>query len=972
MKLFGAIKELVSAVFRKDSNEITLRPNQSTTYTAARDIQLPPGNTDHVVVSATSTQTLTNKTFDADGTGNSITNIENADIKSGAAIDAAKLADGSVSNTEFQYIGGLTSDAQTQLNAKLDDFSSSNDNRVVRTDGTGGSAVQESPLILSDAGALSGITQLDADNVRIDGNTVSSTSGDLNLNAGANVVNLEGANVFLRAGADLSFYDNDNTNAITISVPADVTANRTPQIPDDTGNFVLTSATQTLTNKTLTSPAINTPTGITKSDVGLSNVDNTSNATERAATATLTNKTLTAPILDDYFDVNEEAAPGTPASGKVRVYAKSDKKLYTKDSSGVEQEIGSGSSSGNVSFFFDDLENGSAANWTGYADAAAATPVDGTGGTATTLTVTASSSSPLREVFSLSVAKSAANGQGQGIAAAVTIPSGYQQAAKRVIEFLWDGSGAGYVAGDMACYIYDVTNSLLITPSVTALPAAKVPIQISWDSSSSASYRLIFHVATTNASAYTVKLDDITVGPGTIVNAAPIGPWIAYTPIISSSGGSVTLNATGKQDPSGFYRQVGDSAEIQINFRNGTGGAATGSAGNIRFTLPTGLTANTAVMAENTNLGRVVGSFSLYNGTTFDDQNIVVFNSGFFNIVESGTSDFLTLADIVAFYSGYILARVPIAEWAGAPNYAGSNDVEYASNNGTWAADNTGATTVYGPAGVAMGGAIGAWRSKTVNWLTPIQADTDIQVEIAKVGTDRWVNANEFFESSSLLVSKSLDSSGSIGASSGIYVEHPTATSTTVQFARYAAIANDDSPLIEWQSTWKWRVRKSRAGAAVGFGAATATSMGLLQPPTSIENVKATQMGLKSYAHGTTYNGGNAPTITLTNGGGVLSSVDSSYFVPYQMQDGSWRLRGNFTVTLDSQTRTTAQLTVNGVTFAVSQAISATSTATAATISRMRSNNASGALDVLHSSATTTTYYFSFDVVLASKPTWAY
>lgn len=34
------------------------------------------------------------------------------------------------------------------------------------------------------------------------------------------------------------------------------------------------SATQTLTNKTLTSPVINTPTGITKSDVGLGNVTN--------------------------------------------------------------------------------------------------------------------------------------------------------------------------------------------------------------------------------------------------------------------------------------------------------------------------------------------------------------------------------------------------------------------------------------------------------------------------------------------------------------------------------------------------------------------------------------------------------------------------------------------------------------------------------------------------------------------------
>ena len=40
-------------------------------------------------------------------------NVTNAKLASG--IDAAKIADGSVSNTEFQYIGGLTSDAQTQL-----------------------------------------------------------------------------------------------------------------------------------------------------------------------------------------------------------------------------------------------------------------------------------------------------------------------------------------------------------------------------------------------------------------------------------------------------------------------------------------------------------------------------------------------------------------------------------------------------------------------------------------------------------------------------------------------------------------------------------------------------------------------------------------------------------------------------------------------------------------------------------------
>lgn len=56
------------------------------------------------------------------------------------------------------------------------------------------------------------------------------------------------------------------------------------------------------------SPAITTPTGIVKGDVGLGNVDNTSDATKNAASVTLTNKTLTAPIM---------TAPvlGTPASG---------------------------------------------------------------------------------------------------------------------------------------------------------------------------------------------------------------------------------------------------------------------------------------------------------------------------------------------------------------------------------------------------------------------------------------------------------------------------------------------------------------------------------------------------------------------------------------------------------------------------------------------------------------------------------
>lgn len=113
-RFYGSLSRLVSTVFRKNSNDITLRPNQGTTYTASRDIQFPPGDAAHVLTSADSTQTLTNKTIDA--ASNTISNIANTNISASAAIDASKIADGTVSSTEFQFINSVTSNVQTQLN----------------------------------------------------------------------------------------------------------------------------------------------------------------------------------------------------------------------------------------------------------------------------------------------------------------------------------------------------------------------------------------------------------------------------------------------------------------------------------------------------------------------------------------------------------------------------------------------------------------------------------------------------------------------------------------------------------------------------------------------------------------------------------------------------------------------------------------------------------------------------------------
>ena len=155
MKFFGSLKKLVSVGFEKNGQDLTLRPNQSTTFTAARDIQLPPGDADAVVVGAASTQTLTNKTISgasntisnisltgsvtgvlpvANGGTNSSTSLSNNRViqsSSGAIVEAAAITaaralisdsngiptHSTVTDTELAYVSGVTSAIQTQLNA---------------------------------------------------------------------------------------------------------------------------------------------------------------------------------------------------------------------------------------------------------------------------------------------------------------------------------------------------------------------------------------------------------------------------------------------------------------------------------------------------------------------------------------------------------------------------------------------------------------------------------------------------------------------------------------------------------------------------------------------------------------------------------------------------------------------------------------------------------------------------------------
>ena len=77
-------------------------------------------------------------------------------------IDATKIADGSVTNAEFQYIGGLTSDAQTQLDAKLVKASNLSDVASASTSrtnlGLGTVATQDANSIAITGGSVTGMS----------------------------------------------------------------------------------------------------------------------------------------------------------------------------------------------------------------------------------------------------------------------------------------------------------------------------------------------------------------------------------------------------------------------------------------------------------------------------------------------------------------------------------------------------------------------------------------------------------------------------------------------------------------------------------------------------------------------------------------------------------------------------------------------------------------------------------------------
>lgn len=233
-----------------------------------------------------------------------------------------------------------------------------------------------------------------------------------------------------------------------------VTTAELAQLAGVSSAVVTVDGTQTLTNKTLTAPAISSPTGLVKADVGLSNVDNTSDATKNAATATLTNKTLTAPVInsptgivkgdvglgnvDNTSDATKDAATATLTNKTLTA------PVINSPTGIVKGDVGLG----NVDNTSDATKNSATATLTNKT-------IDASSNTISNLTVAMLASGVLdTDLSSVSASDD-------------TIPS-----AKATRAYIISQVGAGAIAGDISLTSFSAANNQAAAASVTGLAFA--------------------------------------------------------------------------------------------------------------------------------------------------------------------------------------------------------------------------------------------------------------------------------------------------------------------------------------------------------------------------------------------------------------------------------------------------------------------------------------------------------------------
>lgn len=282
--------------------------------------------------------------------------------------------------------------------------------------------------------------------------------------------------------------------------------------------------------------------------------------------------------VDDYLDIDQEATPATPAANRLRLFAKTNKKLATVNDAGLVVEVGSGGGGGGGRNYADDNSDAEidASGFTGYADAAAV-PVDLTGGSPTA-TLTRTTSNPLRGAGSFLLT---AGALGDGFAKTIT-PDRADISRGSMLNCQFEFEPSATIAeGDYTFWVYDVANSALIQPSGYKIPscgaiAAKHVFSFQLPTNGT-TFRVGFHQAVASPGG-NLKFDTLSFGPTPLVYGSADFDWRPQTLVAANflSFGTVTsIEAE--------VKRVGDTL-----FYRGKATAGTVTAGAIEIQLPNG------------------------------------------------------------------------------------------------------------------------------------------------------------------------------------------------------------------------------------------------------------------------------------------------------------------------------------------------------------------------------------------------
>jgi len=160
-------------------------------------------------------------------------------------------------------------------------------------------------------------------------------------------------------------------------------------------------------------------------------------------------------------------------------------------------------------------------------------------------------------------------------------------------------------------------------------------------------------------------------------------------------------------------------------------------------------------------------------------------------------------------------------------------------------------------------------------------------------------------------------------------------------------------------------------------------------PPTAMSDSQATALGLKQYVVGNP--GGSASgartavfangasltyTATSSNGGVLETASNASYaiLIPYQMQDGSWRLKAHGYSQLNIAGSGTIQFFFTGFTFKSYSSATAWGVVGGDWSTNYVLNGGPGTNNIVVSQTGVVagSHAWNFDIDLTAKPTWAY